>query len=134
MVSLSSLIDIDSDKNTMITFFSNNEVVHQSEYVSIEQYNDICKSEKKLFTLLRNNIRSFHRNIDSFNAMFEDLYSFPDTIIFPETSFSEDYQDDLLGYPFHTVQSGRRSEVVSIFIRMFTSHLNQPLSYCNNDI
>ena len=134
MISLSSLIDIDPDENYYDNDFSNNEVLHQSEYVSVEQYNDICKREKNLFTVLSNNIRSFHRNIDSFNAMFDNC-SFPDALIFSETWFSEDYQDDLPGYyPFHTVRSGRRSGGVSIFIRSFTSNLIQPLSYCNNEI
>ena len=134
MASVRYIDTIDPDSNHFNDLYSNSENFNQSEYLSVQQYNDIS-SCNDYYTLLNYNIRSFRQNSNSFLSLFDNNF-FPNIIVISETWFSEFYQEDISGYTaFHAIRENQRSGGVSTFIsNEFCSNIISSLTFCNNDI
>ena len=131
-----SVTDIDPDDNYFSALFESLNCEQQSEYCSIEKYNDLCRDEN-YYTIFHVNIRSFRANSDSFLALFENSLSYPDVVILSETWFSSNYTDTIPGYePYHIYRTNNiRSGGISIYVKNQNSSRVLPdLSFCNEKV
>lgn len=86
------------------------------------------------FFLLHQNIRSFNKNYDEFNAFCLQLEQTPDVLIFTETWGSDSCCNDLEGYrSYHVYRTDRSGGGVSVYVKSaIKSHQIENLSLCHD--
>ena len=85
-----NLEEIDPDDDLINTIFPNNDSTDNSNYYSTQHLNSLDLSPYFNFSLFNCNIRSYHKNGVSFQALFNSLSIKPSFIILTETWNSEE--------------------------------------------
>ena len=126
------LNNVDPDSNI---FHVNQSVM--CEYFTLQKYANYC-SENFKFKLINFNIRSFHANINKFEAFLEVCDFKQDFIICTETWNNAETTNLAVihGYNgFHTCRSGSRGGGVSVYVKnTFVAHKVESLSICTETI
>ena len=111
MSNFDAFSDLDPDVH-YLTEFNNSS---HCDYVSINDYEQLCESNSAYLKLINYNVRSFRANAQNFLDAFNSCL--PQVLVLTETWFSNNYATDIEGYDsFHTVRPSRRSGGVSIFV------------------
>ena len=122
--------NIDPDNNLFNNFSS------QSEFISIQNYNELFLDKTKFLTVMAYNIRSFNSNSDLFFSIF-DGKSLPDILVISETWFTQNTSKNLSGYlSYHVYREGSgRGGGVSVFVKeKFSSRLLPEFCFSNLNI
>ena len=128
MNDVSQLEDIDPDLNFNVNGCFNE--ANRSEYLTVSEF--INMSGNGEISILNYNIRSFNRNIETFEAFIFSLHEPPTIIVLCETWFVDPV--DISGYKsFHTVRYQKRGGGVSVYFKhpVALKRIDQ-LSYCDD--
>ena len=123
----------DADPDDQYDFFAQN-LYPKCNYYSVPEFNGLYN--KSHLSLLNSNVRSFNRNFNTLNAIFNNNNQ-PSIFCLTETRFSLSTLQNISGYnSFHTVRdTNTASGGISIFINEnFKAKKIDSFSFCNNSI
>ena len=93
--------------------------IPQSQYYTVQQFNDTYEQLLPSVSIFHANVRSFNANIDHVELLLESLCKFPHILVLSETWLSPENSDlsGLSGFKsFHTVRETTRGGGISIFV------------------
>lgn len=110
-----------------------------SKYFNIEEYTTATRSlDKNYLNIIHLNIRSLHKNFDSFKSFLSCLPKPPEVIVITETwlQLNTKHLYSLEGYDsFHLVRTNREHGGVTFFTKTeLKAELLTPFSFINEDI
>ena len=126
------LDDLDPETNFFNNYFKSMDVQSQSNYYTVESFNELSKVHTKNFSLCSYNIRSFQANSEEFFAFTNALSIEFEVIVLTETRFREGEGLSISGYDGY--HSGRRDGGgggVSIYSKNNLSVTEHPLLTLN---
>ena len=92
---------LDPEANFFNNYFKSVDVQYQSNYFTVDSFNELCENSDKNFSICNYNIRSFNANNEEFSALLNSLSIDFDVIILTETRFRADVGLNMSGYNGH---------------------------------
>ena len=125
-------MDLFRDFDPDVNYFDAHE--NNSDTLTIDQYEKLCKENPGNFNICCQNIRSFSKNSNDFISSFNS--NFPDLMVLTETWFNNSNTQNIQNYiAYHTLRTTNRSGGVSIYVKnSFISEIVNDFSFENESI